>query len=146
MGYTYILFNYENGALYTGVTSDLIRRVRQHKQKTYPGFTTKYDVNKLGYFEVHQSIVEAIKREKQIKNQKRAYKLALINKMNPQWNDLDDGLNVLISEKKFALHIEQESLNAAYAISLSASTRTQGLDSPSPSSRRQTGSKPPPLL
>ena len=88
-GYVYILFSQRNGTLYTGVTSLLKRRVYEHKTKLHPNsFTAKYKVDKLGYFEEHVSIKEAIEREKQIKGGSRATKLALIEGMNPNWEDL----------------------------------------------------------
>jgi len=87
-GYVYILFNKRNGTLYTGVTSNLVKRVYEHKNKLTKGFTSKYDVDKLGYYEVHESIASAIDREKQIKGSSRKKKLELIEKMNPEWNDL----------------------------------------------------------
>ena len=87
--YVYILFSRRNGTLYTGVTSSLKRRVYEHKTKLHPtSFTAKYDVDKLGYYEEHNSIKEAIEREKQIKGGPRASKLALIENMNPHWEDL----------------------------------------------------------
>ena len=87
--YVYILFSQRNGTLYTGVTSSLKRRVYEHKTKLHPtSFTAKYGVDKLGYFEEHNSIKEAIEREKQIKAGSRASKLALIENMNPRWEDL----------------------------------------------------------
>ena len=87
-GYVYILFNKKNGTLYTGVTSNLAVRVYEHKEKIVEGFTKKYDVDKLGYYEVFESIVSAIEREKQIKGGSRKRKLELINTFNPEWNDL----------------------------------------------------------
>ena len=88
-GYVYILFNRRNGTLYTGVTSDLKRRVYEHKTKLHPNsFSAKYDVDKLGYYEEYVSVKEAIEREKQIKGGSRAAKLALIEGMNPRWEDL----------------------------------------------------------
>ena len=87
-GYVYILFSKRNGTLYTGVTSNLIKRVYEHKNKLTEGFTSKYVVDKLGYYEVHGSIVSAIEREKQIKGGSRKKKLELIENMNPEWNDL----------------------------------------------------------
>ena len=88
-GYVYILFSRRNGTLYTGVTSDLKRRVYEHKTKLHPkSFSAKYDVDKLGYYEEYVSIKEAIEREKQIKGGSRAAKLALIEGMNPRWEDL----------------------------------------------------------
>ena len=88
--YVYILFSERNGTLYTGVTSDLIKRIYEHKEGLKEGFSKKYDVKKLGYYEIHNSIEEAIKREKQIKEWKRAWKLELIEKNNPDWIDLYD--------------------------------------------------------
>ena len=88
-GYVYILFSQRNGTLYTGVTSLLKRRVYEHKTKLHPNrFTARYNVDKLGYFEEYVSIKEAIEREKQIKGGSRATKLALIEGMNPNWEDL----------------------------------------------------------
>ena len=86
--YIYILFNKRNGTLYTGVTSDLIRRVYEHKNKAYDGFTKKYNVDKLGYYEIYDNINIAIEREKQIKSRSRKYKLKLIENLNPNWLDL----------------------------------------------------------
>ncbi len=82
------MFNKRNGTLYTGVTSDLIRRVYEHKNKVYDGFTKKYNVDKLGYYEIYDNIDIAIGREKQIKSRSRKYKLKLIENLNPNWLDL----------------------------------------------------------
>ena len=90
--YVYILFNKPNGTLYTGVTSNLVKRVYQHKHKLVDGFTKKYSVDKLGYFEVYEDIRFAIAREKQIKSGSRSKKIGLIEKMNPNWIDLFDSL------------------------------------------------------
>ncbi len=81
----------KNGTLYIGVTSDLIGRVWQHK-KELSGFTKKYEVNKLVYFEACGNIESAIKREKVLKNWRRSWKLNLISKENPEWKDLYDSL------------------------------------------------------
>jgi len=89
-GYVYILFSKRNGTLYTGVTSNLVKRVYEHKSKVTEGFTSKYTVDKLGYYEEHGTVIAAIEREKQIKAGSRAKKLALIEGMNPEWNDLYD--------------------------------------------------------
>jgi len=86
--YVYILFSKRNGTLYTGVTSDLAKRIYEHKSKTSEGFTNKYSVDKLGYYEVHSDIVSAIEREKQIKNGSRKKKIELIESINPEWKDL----------------------------------------------------------
>jgi len=91
-GYIYILFNKRNGTLYTGVTSDLVKRVYEHKNGFVEGFTNKYEIDKLGYYEMHDSIVSAIQREKQIKGGSRKKKLELIEEMNPEWKDLYDGI------------------------------------------------------
>ncbi len=90
--YVYILASKRNGTLYIGVTSDLIKRVWEHKQKLADGFTKKYDVSVLVYFEKTSDVKEAIKREKQLKAWKRDWKLKLIEKDNPIWKDLYDGL------------------------------------------------------
>ena len=87
-GFVYILFSEKNGTLYTGVTSNLIKRVYEHKQKLVDGFTKKYNVDKLGYFEIYESIEQAIEREKQIKAGSRKKKIDLIEKENPGWKDL----------------------------------------------------------
>ncbi|MCL1847774.1 MAG: GIY-YIG nuclease family protein [Coriobacteriia bacterium] len=83
-----MLFNKRNGTLYTGVTSDLIKRIHEHKSKEIKGFSKDRAVDKLGYFEVSDSIADAIVREKQIKSGSRNKKLALIEEMNPNWIDL----------------------------------------------------------
>lgn len=90
--FVYILTNKRNTVLYTGVTSDLKRRVYEHREKIIPGFTKKYSVCKLVYYEVTESIEVAIWREKQIKGGSRQNKLDLINGMNPRWRDLYEDL------------------------------------------------------
>ena len=87
-GYVYILTNKENGTLYVGVTSDLIKRIWQHKNKFVEGFSKKYDLSKLVYYEIFNDIENAIIREKQLKNWHRQWKLNLINQQNPNWADL----------------------------------------------------------
>jgi putative endonuclease len=84
----YILASGRNGTLYTGVTSDLIKRVHQHKQHVTAGFTSRYDVEGLVWFEFHASMESAIGREKAIKKWRRAWKVRLIEASNPQWRDL----------------------------------------------------------
>ena len=86
--YVYILTNVNHTVLYTGVTNDLVRRVFEHKKKIIQGFTSKYNVDKLIYFELFDLIDFAIKREKQIKGYSRVKKLALINSINLGWIDL----------------------------------------------------------
>lgn len=88
----YILSNKSNTVLYTGITNNLKRRVFEHKQKKVEGFTKKYNVNKLVYFEVYNDPKTAIEREKQIKNLLRKKKELLINKNNSDWFDLYDRL------------------------------------------------------
>ncbi len=91
--YVYILTNWKNTVLYTGVTSDLLRRIYVHKQKLVKGFTSKYNVNKLVYFEEFSDSLNAIKREKQIKAGSRARKNKLVDEVNPQWRDLFEDLS-----------------------------------------------------
>ena len=86
--YVYILFSNKNGTLYIGVTNNLIKRVYEHKNKFVAGFTEKYKVDKLGYFEKYNNIEDAIKREKQLKNWKREWKISLIETNNSNWEDL----------------------------------------------------------
>ena len=86
--HVYLLASQRNGTLYVGVTSDLVRRVYQHRQGAVDGFTKQYHVHDLVWFESTESIEAAISREKQIKNWKRQWKVDLIEKANPQWRDL----------------------------------------------------------
>jgi len=89
--YVYILFNKRNGTTYTGVTSNLIKRIWEHKNDiSSESFTSRYNIHKLGYYEIHNDIKDAIEREKQIKAGRRKQKKELIEKMNPYWNDLYD--------------------------------------------------------
>ena len=88
-GYVYLMASKPYGTIYLGVTSDLIKRVYEHKSQSIPySFTAKHDVINLVYFERYEDIETAIKREKQLKNWKRDWKIALIEKDNPQWCDL----------------------------------------------------------
>ena len=88
MYYVYILTNDTNNVLYTGVTNDLVRRVYEHKNKLIPGFTSKYKVNKLIYYDSTNEAMSAIEREKQIKGWTRKKKINLIDNFNPNWTDL----------------------------------------------------------
>jgi putative endonuclease len=88
MFYVYILASRPNGTLYTGSTRDLIRCVREHKQKAVPGFTTKYGIDRLVWYEQRDSLESAFARERRIKNWKRFWKIQLIEADNPQWIDL----------------------------------------------------------
>ena len=91
-GFVYILFSKPNGTLYVGVTSDLQKRIYEHKNKLAGGFTKKYGIDKLGYYEVCDGMKGAIAREKQLKGGSRADKIKLIMQNNPQWRDLYDDL------------------------------------------------------
>ncbi|OGR88917.1 MAG: GIY-YIG nuclease [Elusimicrobia bacterium RIFCSPLOWO2_01_FULL_60_11] len=84
----YILASRRNGTLYTGVTSDIIKRVWEHKNNVVPGFTKEYGVHTLVWYEQHETMETAILREKRIKKWNRAWKLELIEKQNPTWQDL----------------------------------------------------------
>jgi len=90
--YVYILCSKQNGTLYTGVTSNLVKRVYEHKNNLADGFTRKYYVHLLIWYEVHQTAESAITREKQIKTWKRSWKLKLIEEHNPAWNDLYESI------------------------------------------------------
>lgn len=87
-GYVYIMTNRKNGTFYVGVTSDLVQRAYQHCNGTIEGFTKKYNLKKLVYFESHQEIADAIAREKQLKAGNRNKKITLIEQLNPDWDDL----------------------------------------------------------
>ncbi|MDI6727817.1 MAG: GIY-YIG nuclease family protein [Thermodesulfovibrionales bacterium] len=86
--YIYIMTNKNNKVLYTGVTSDLKRRVYEHKEKLIEGFTKRYNITKLIYYEIYRDAEKAILREKQIKGGSRAKKEMLVNGFNPEWRDL----------------------------------------------------------
>lgn len=86
--FVYILASQRNGTLYIGVTNNLQRRIYEHKNELIEGFTKKYKIKNLVYYEIHTEIEEAIKREKALKKWNRAWKIKLIEKNNPNWNDL----------------------------------------------------------
>ena len=88
--WVYILASRRNGTLYVGVTSDLVRRVWEHRNDVVKGFTNDYSVHMLVFAEAHDSMIEAIRREKQIKKWNRQWKINLITRDNPQWRDLFD--------------------------------------------------------
>jgi putative endonuclease len=96
--YVYLLSSGKYGTLYTGVTSDLIKRVYEHKESLVNGFTKKYKVHRLVYYEVHGDIQEAILKEKQIKKWNRDWKINLIERDNPHWLDLYVGLTSVLSK------------------------------------------------
>jgi putative endonuclease len=93
-GWVYIMSNRPNGTLYVGVMNDLIRRAWEHRSGAVPGFTKTYGLKRLVYFEQHETITDAIRREKAIKTWLRAWKVRLINNSNPSWSDLSDTLSV----------------------------------------------------
>lgn len=89
--FVYLLTNQNNKVMYVGVTSNLQRRIYEHKQKQIKGFTQKYNVSRLVYFEETSDVTAAIEREKQIKKWRREKKNDLVNTINPEWKDLSDG-------------------------------------------------------
>jgi putative endonuclease len=91
--YVYILASRKYGTLYTGIAYNLKKRIYQHREKLYKGFTEKYSINKLVYFESYHKIDQAILREKRIKKWNRSWKIKLIEGMNPNWNDLYDEIS-----------------------------------------------------
>ncbi|WP_456734455.1 GIY-YIG nuclease family protein [Bradyrhizobium sp. USDA 3364] len=91
--FVYIVASGRNGTLYVGVTNNLSRRIAEHKAKLVPGFTRQYNVDQLVYFEAFESILEARAREHSLKRWRRAWKIKLIEELNPTWRDLSDQLN-----------------------------------------------------
>jgi putative endonuclease len=87
-GHVYIMASRKNGTLYTGVTADLARRVWEHRDKVMPGFTARYDVTRLVWYREFDDIEIAIAEEKRIKRWRRAWKIQMIERMNPEWEDL----------------------------------------------------------
>ena len=92
--FVYIMASRRNGTLYIGVTSNLVRRVWHHKQSVVEGFTSKYGIKMLVYFEPHESAESAITREKQLKKWERAWKIRLIEQSNPEWRDLYSAISI----------------------------------------------------
>ncbi len=90
--FVYILANRKEGTIYVGITSDIIRRVYEHKTKSDDGFTSEYNVDRLVYFEQFFDVLEAIAREKRLKRWRRNWKIELIESGNPEWRDLYDDL------------------------------------------------------
>jgi putative endonuclease len=86
--YVYVLTNKSNKVIYIGVTNNLERRMFEHKNKLVEGFTKRYNLTKLVYYEVTEDVESAIKREKQLKNWHRDWKISLVNQLNPEWEDL----------------------------------------------------------
>ncbi len=96
--YVYIITNKKDGVIYIGVTNDLERRMFEHKNKLVKGFTNRYNVDKLVYFEQYSNVNEAIKREKQLKKWNRQWKIDLIKENNPKWNDLAKRWNIELNK------------------------------------------------
>ena len=94
MFFVYLLASKPQGTLYVGATSDLLKRIWEHKNKVVPGFTSRYGVDRLVWFEVHEDREAAIRREKQVKEWRRAWKRELIEADNPHWIDLYPGLSL----------------------------------------------------
>ena len=90
--YVYLVASQRNGTLYLGVTRDLVRRIHEHKTKATPGFTSRYNVAMLVWFESYDDPTTAITREKELKKWRRSWKLRLIEEINPQWRDLYDDI------------------------------------------------------
>jgi putative endonuclease len=90
--YVYLLTNWNNGVMYVGITNDLKRRVYEHQNKLMKGFTEKYNVNKLVYYEQTNDVISALEREKEIKKWRRQKKNSLVFGVNPQWDDLSGRL------------------------------------------------------
>ena len=88
--YVYFMSNSRDGTIYVGITNDLVRRVYEHRTNAVPGFTARYNLKRLVYFEEHSTAANAIQREKTIKHWVRAWKMDLIERNNPDWNDLYD--------------------------------------------------------
>lgn len=104
----YLLASKRNGTLYTGVTSNLIKRIWEHKNNLVEGFTSKYSVHTLVWYEIHDTMESAIQREKAIKNWRRAWKIKTIEELNPRWRDLYPDLvrqDVVFSRKANVLII-----------------------------------------
>ena len=97
--YVYILASKRNGTLYIGITSDLIKRVWEHKNKFVDGFTKRYNINKLVYYEQYSDPENAIKREKRLKKYNRKWKLNLIEEVNPDWKDLYEEITTGLPEQ-----------------------------------------------
>jgi len=88
--FVYIMTNYSKSSLYIGITNDLIRRVYEHKNNLYEGFTKRYQVHQLVYYEIYSYVWDAIQREKNLKKWKREWKMELVETINPEWEDLSD--------------------------------------------------------
>jgi len=93
MGYhVYILASRKDGAIYVGITNDIVRRIYEHRTKVIQGFTSKYNITRLVWFEIYNDPISAISLEKELKKWKRAWKVQLIEAQNPQWDDLYESI------------------------------------------------------
>jgi putative endonuclease len=90
--YVYILASRKDGAIYVGMTNDLVRRIYEHRTKAVRGFTSKYNITRLVWFEIYDDPLSAISREKELKKWKRSWKIKLIEALNPQWQDLYESI------------------------------------------------------
>ena len=90
--YVYILASRRDGAIYVGVTNDIVRRIYEHRTKVIQGFTSKYNITRLVWFEIYEDPISAISREKELKKWKRAWKVQLIEAQNPRWDDLYESI------------------------------------------------------
>jgi putative endonuclease len=90
--FVYIIASRKDGAIYIGVSNDIVRRIFEHRNKVVPGFASKYNITRLVWFEMYDDAISAISREKQLKKWKRSWKIQLIEAENPQWNDLYDSI------------------------------------------------------
>ena len=90
--YVYILASRKDGAIYIGVTNDLVRRIYEHRTKAVPGFTSKYNITRLVWFEIYDDPISAITREKELKKWKHRWKIETIEAQNPQWQDLYESI------------------------------------------------------
>jgi putative endonuclease len=90
--YVYILASRKDGAIYVGVTNDIVRRIYEHRTKIIQGFTSKYNITRLVWFEIYEDPISAISREKELKKWKRAWKVQLIEAQNPRWDDLYESI------------------------------------------------------
>ena len=109
-GYVYIVTNKSFGTLYIGVTSNLVKRIWEHKEKMVDGFTKRYNLTRLVYYEIHDRIDDAINREKQIKEWNRNWKLRQIIDFNPEWKDLYNRLlyKLILAKKREAMKTEKQ--------------------------------------
>jgi putative endonuclease len=101
--YVYLVTNKPRGVLYIGVTTDLIRRVSEHRQSLIPGFSKRYNCTRLVWYEVHEDVRVAIQREKSLKRWYRDWKIALVEKSNPNWRDLFFDMSGLAPDEEVAL-------------------------------------------